>query len=104
VPFNYHINVVKGRKETPHPCDGYAVTTIPPEGYSHDHPEVYGVPKGQKVMIETERPGENGTIIHGTILLPRDGQIAYIMNEKGDTITSYPKKREREMRTLGEEK
>src|SRR5688572_12407231 len=98
----YHINVVKGRKEKPHPCDGYTVTTLPNEGYYAEHPELLGIPKGQKIKIDTERPDPEvkGDIIHETILIPRDGQIAYVMNDKGDTITSYPKKRERQMRVL----
>lgn len=95
----YHIKVVKGRSETVHPCDGYTVTTVPNEGTYADNPEIIGIPKGQKVKLELSPSNK-------VILLPRDGRIAFVMSgegkSKGDTIDSYPKKRDRQIRNLEE--
>lgn len=95
----YHVKVVKGRSESVYPADGYTVTTVPKEGYYAENPEVLGIPHGQKVKLTLE-PSQK------EILLPRDGRVAYITDPEhhGNTIDSYPKRREREMRVLDEEK
>lgn len=95
----YSIQVRKGRKDTLHPCDGYTVTTVPKEGYYAENSEVIAVPKGQKVKLELDCK-EHGKEV---ILLPKDGQIAFVLNQKGDTITSYPKKRDRQIRNVSKE-
>lgn len=87
----YHVKTVKGRTEKIHPCDGYTVTTLPQQGHYAEHPEVIGMPKGQKVKIELD----SGK----TLCYPRDGVI-FVMNNGGKTIDTYPKKRERKLRNL----
>jgi hypothetical protein len=88
VRFIYHIKVVRGRFEKPHPCNGYTVTTLPSAGYYAENPHVIDMPPGQRVKIVTDG-GE-------TILIPRDGRVAYVMDSGGNTIDTYPKKRARE--------
>lgn len=95
--INYHIKVKKGRKDKPHPCGGYTVTTLPKEGYYAEHPEVIGMPKGQKVKFELTGVPEGG---ENLILLPRDGQIAFVLDSQGNTIDTYPKKRDRQIRNV----
>lgn len=103
---DYHVKVVKGRKETVYPCSGYTVTVkpegsdplyidhpeivgLPPFGYFDDRPNPNNTPEGQTVKLELESPSQP------VIYLPRDGKVAYIMNEKGDTIDTYPKRKHR---------
>lgn len=108
--FEYHVKVVKGRKETVYPCSGYTVT-VRPEGTDskyNDHPEIVGLPpigffdgkpnpdntpEGQVVKLELNGPDGPGNPI---VYLPRDGKVAYIMNSKGDTIDTYPRKPRRQ--------
>lgn len=92
----YHIKTVKGRTEKIHPCDGYTVTTLPRQGHYAEHPEVIGMPEGQKVKIELDS-GKNPA--GKTLYYPRDG-IIFVMNNNGKTIDTYPKKRERKLRNL----
>lgn len=99
----YHIKVKKGRTDKPYPADKFTVTTLPKEGYYAEHPEVIGMPPGQKVRFETEY-NKDGQIIRETILLPRDGQIAFVLDSQGNTIDSYPKKRDRVLRNVEESK
>lgn len=106
---DYHVKVVKGQRETVYPCSGYTVTVrpegsgssdqhyvdhpeivgLPPEGYFDDKPNPNNTPEGQTVKLELNGPDQP------VIYLPRDGKIAYIMNEKGDTIDTYPKRKHR---------
>lgn len=92
--MGYHIKMVKGNTEKPYQCEGYTVTTLPKEGYYHDHPEKIGMPRGQRVKFDMEVI-ENGELTRKVICIPKDGAVAYVMNDKGDTIDTYPKKRER---------
>lgn len=97
----YHVKTIKGRKEKFYPCDGITVTVVPSVGYFADNPEEIGVPKGQRIKLELSHPVN----CPGEILIPRDGTVAHIMNEKGDTLQTYPKKRDRqqELRVLDEQ-
>lgn len=110
----YHIKVIKGSSEKIYPCDGYTVTSLPESGYYREHPEIIGLPlegyyseypdkkkngppEGQilKLILEPELQ---------EIYLPKHGREIFIMNEKGDTIDRYPKKRRKGMRmTEGKE-
>lgn len=104
--MEYTIKTVRGVKEKPYPCDGYTVTNLPESGYYLEHPEILGLPKGQKTRLVLE--DGKGTIL----LLPRDGTFAFVI-QNGVTIDRYPKgkredkkaaKREKELRVVEEEK
>lgn len=100
--MEYTIKLVRGVKEKPYPCEGYTVTNLPESGYYLDHPEILGLPKGQKTRLVLE--DGKGTIL----LLPRDGTFAFVI-QNGVTIDRYPKgkredkkaaKREKELRVV----
>lgn len=92
---NYHIKVVKGRKEKPHPCEGYTVTVVPSKGYYAENPHLIDVPAGQRVKFDLEIVNKKGEPDREVILLPRDGSVAYVLDSLGNTIDTYPKKRDR---------
>lgn len=110
---DYHVKVIKGRRETVYPCSGYTVI-VKPEGTDpkyNEHPEIVGLPpvgffndranpnntpEGQIVKLELNSPDQP------VIYLPRDGKVAYIMNAKGDTIDTYPKRKQRTNGSAGD--
>lgn len=124
---NYHIKVVKGRKEKPHHCEGYTVTVIPSQGYYAENPHLLGlpavgyydrhpnsiltgldgkrVPEGQRIMFELEVHDAAKGLTRQVIYLPKDGTVAYVLDahNNGNTIDTYPKKRDRQVEVKPEQ-
>jgi hypothetical protein len=95
--MEYTIKTVRGVKEKPYPCNGYTVTNLPESGYYVDHPEILGLPKGQKTKLVLEDGKET------VLLLPRDGTFAYVI-QNGVTIDRYPKGKREDKRAERVEK
>jgi hypothetical protein len=95
---NYHVKVVKGRTARVYPCESPTITVVPAEGYYHDNPHLIDMPEGQRVKLDLEFINPQGLMERKIILIPQDGSVAYLMDEKGNTIETYPKKRDRDQR------
>jgi hypothetical protein len=95
---NYHIKVAKGRKATLYPCEEYTVTTVPAEGYYAENPHVINMPEGQRVKLDINYIDSQGKLARRVILIPQDGDVAYVLDPHADgkTIETYPKKRDRQ--------
>jgi hypothetical protein len=66
----YHLKAVKesGKEKMYPPCTEYSAT-----------------PSEEKIEIELTREKE----IVGKIELPQDGEVVFVMNDKGDNVDSY---------------
>lgn len=96
---NYHLKVVKGRKEKLHPCESFTVTVVPTHGYYAENPHLVDVPKGQRIKFDVEYVDtRTGKLAREIILIPRDGSVTYVLDNLGNTIDTYPKKRDRQGR------
>lgn len=94
---NYHLKVVKGRKETIYPCELPVITVVPTQGRYAENSELIDVPQGQRVKFDLEFLNSKNELERKIILIPRDGSVAYLMDTQGNTIDTYPKKRHREV-------
>lgn len=92
----YTVKTVKGVNEKFYHCDGLDVTVLPESGYYKDHPEVIGLPSGQKARLDLMNPDEKGNQnITDTLYTPKHGVIYIINNSTGKTIDRYPKERKK---------
>lgn len=94
---NYHLKVVKGRKETIYPCELPVITVVPTQGRYAENSELIDVPQGQRIKFDLEFLNSKNELERKIILIPRDGSVAYLMDTQGNTIDTYPKKRHREV-------
>jgi hypothetical protein len=94
---SYHLKVVKGRTVKMHPCEMPTITVVPSQGHYAENPHLIDMPKGQKIKFDLEFVNTKGEMERKIILLPKDGSVAYLLDDKGNTIDTYPKKRDRQV-------
>lgn len=100
---NYHLKVVKGRSVKMYPCESPTITVVPAKGYYAENPHLIGMPEGQKVKFDLEFVNPKGEMERKIILLPQDGNVAYVLDNLGNTIDTYPKKRDRQVEVKPEQ-